>query len=140
LALAEATQEQMRRQLHTFFEMVPGEVVCVYLYGSVARGTTRPTSDIDLAVLYAVPPPSTLEGLGEALSSELEQVLARPVDLLVLNRASVDLIHRVLRDGLLVYDADPAARIRFEVQARNAYFDLLPYLRAYRQQALQASA
>jgi len=33
----------------------------------------------------------------------------------------VDLIHRVLRDGILVYEQDRSRRIRFEVQARNAY-------------------
>jgi len=42
------------------------------------------------------------------------------------------LIHRVLRDGKLVLDRDPSLRIRFEVQARNRYFDLLPFLLRYR--------
>jgi hypothetical protein len=49
----------------------------------------------------------------------------------VLNRTPVDLIHRVWRDGILLHDRHPAARIRFEVKARNEYFDLLPYLRQY---------
>jgi hypothetical protein len=61
------------------------------------------------------------------------------VDLLVLNRAPVDLIHRVLRDGILLHDRHPAARIRFEVKARNEYFDLLPYLRQYRRSTRSAS-
>ena len=51
------------------------------------------------------------------------------MDLVVLNRAPADLIHRVLRDGILVLDLDPSARIRFEVRARNEYFVLLPHLR-----------
>jgi hypothetical protein len=59
-------------------------------------------------------------------------LLKRTLDLVILNRAPLDLIHRVLRDGVLVYDSDPSSRIRFEVQTRNAYFDLLPYLRQYR--------
>jgi len=50
----------------------------------------------------------------------------------VLNRAPVDLVHRVLRDGILLLDRDPSGRIRFEVRARNEYFDLLPHLRRYR--------
>ena len=51
---------------------------------------------------------------------------------MALNRASADLVHRVLRDGRLVLDRDPAARIRFEVQKRNEYFDLAPIRRLYR--------
>ena len=57
-----------------------------------------------------------------------------PVDLVVLNRAQPDLIHRVLRDGRLILDRDPGRRIAFEVRSRNDYFDLLPFLRRYRRQ------
>jgi hypothetical protein len=39
---------------------------------------------------------------------------------------------RVLRDGVIVLDRDRAARLRFEVQSRNEYFDLEPIRRAYR--------
>ncbi len=127
--------EVLRTQLQTFFTCQHDGIVCVYLYGSVARGTARAYSDVDVAVLYAQEPPQTLDGLGFALADSLEQHLARPVDLAILNRAPVDLVHRVLRDGVLVYDGDPSARIRFEVHARNLYFDLLPYLRQYRRSA-----
>ncbi|ETW94579.1 MAG: hypothetical protein ETSY1_34205 [Candidatus Entotheonella factor] len=61
--------------------------------------------------------------------------MGQPVDVTVLNRAPVDLVHRVLRDGRLLCDRDPSARSRFEVQAHNAYFDLLPYLRQYHRSA-----
>lgn len=109
------------------------DVACVYLFGSVARGETRPASDLDIGVLYEPAPPATLlEGTGAALATVLEAALHRPVDLVVMNRAPVDLVHRILRDGVLVLERDASARIRFEVQARNEYFDLLPYLEAYR--------
>ena len=120
------------QQLRTFFCRNHVGIVCVYVYGSVARGEASGESDIDVAVLYAQEPPPTLDGLGLELSSTLERLLGKSVDLVILNRAPLDLIHRVLRDGVLVYDSDPSSRIRFEVQARNAYFDLLPYLRQYR--------
>lgn len=54
------------------------------------------------------------------------------VDLVVLNAASPDLVHRVLRDGILLLERDRPARIAFEVRARNAYFDLQPVLARYR--------
>jgi uncharacterized protein len=127
------------QQLRMAFDHADADLVCAYLYGSLARGQGHRESDVDIAVLYATDPPSTLDGLGVELSNTLERHLERLVDLVILNRASVDLIHRVLRDGILLHDRDPAARIRFEVQARNAYFDLLPYLRQYRRTTRSAS-
>ena len=120
------------KRLEAFFARYQQGIACAYLYGSWARGEARQSSDVDVAVLFAEKPPATLDGLGLDLSGALETRLGRPVDLVVLNRAPVDLIHRVLRDGALVYDGDPSARIAFEVKARNDYFDLLPYLREYR--------
>ena len=128
------------QQLQAFFNCNYAGIVCVYVYGSVARGETHGDSDIDIAVLYAQDPPPTFEGLGLELGSTLERLLGKEVDLLALNQAPLDLIHRVLLDGVLVYDGHPSSRIRFEVQARNAYFDLLPYLRQYRRATRRVSS
>ena len=107
-------------------------VSCAYLFGSVARGEAGPDSDVDVAVLFTETPSPTLLGPVATLQGELEEALRRPVDLIVLNRAGPDLIHRVLREGELLQERDRSHRIRFEVASRNAYFDLLPYLREYR--------
>jgi uncharacterized protein len=107
-------------------------VVAAYLFGSEARGTARATSDVDIAVLFADDPPRTLQGLPVDLQERLQQASLRTVDLLVLNTAPPDIVHRVLRDGRLLVDRMPAARIRFEVRARNEYFDLVPILEEYR--------
>ncbi|RKT45034.1 type VII toxin-antitoxin system MntA family adenylyltransferase antitoxin [Thiocapsa rosea] len=109
-----------------------GAIACAWLFGSRARGTGRPTSDLDLAVLFSEDPPRTLEGLHLDLADRLTGEVGRPVDLVVMNRAPVDLVHRVLRDGILLLERDRSARIRFEVRARNEYFDLLPHLLRYR--------
>ena len=108
------------------------DLVCAYLFGRQARGDWAPGSDVDIALLFVEDPPKTLAGLHLDLADDLSGALAPPVDLVVLNRASPELIHRVLRDGVLLMDLDPSARIRFEVCARNEYFDLLPHLRRYR--------
>ena len=110
----------------------PEGLVCAYLFGSHARGSATPRSDVDVAVLFEQDPPRTLAGLHLGLADDLTGAVGRLVDLVVLNRAPVDLIHRVLRDSLLLLDLDPSARIRFEVRARNQYFDLLPHLQRYR--------
>lgn len=107
-------------------------IAAVYLFGSVARGTAGPRSDIDVAVLYTGDPPAGFAGLGIPLAGDLERLLHRPVDLVVLDRAPADLVHRVLRDRHLLFERDRSRRIAFEVRSRNEYFDLLPHLLRYR--------
>jgi predicted nucleotidyltransferase len=124
----------LRDRIRATFEDVP-EVVAVYVFGSVARDSAGPASDVDVAVLFHRAPASTLMGPRLSLEGRLEQALGRPVDLVVLNTASADLVHRVLRDGDLVVDLDRSRRIRFEVARRNEYFDLQPILDAYRRVA-----
>lgn len=109
----------------------PG-VVAVYLFGSVARGTDRPSSDVDVAVLFEKTPEARLDGPRLTLEGDLERALGRRVDLVVLNDAPADLRIRVMRDQHLLLDRDRSSRIRFEVQTRNEAFDLAPILAAYR--------
>lgn len=114
-------------------------IAAAYLFGSVARGTAGPKSDVDVGILYSADPPLTLDGLGLELEGELEKLLRVPVQVVVLNHASVDLLIRVLRDGKLLVDRDRSTRIRFEVKTRFEFWDLEPYLRMYRrmERALQ---
>ena len=123
---------KIEKQLREFFAADPRGAVSAYLFGSVARGSAGPRSDVDVGVLLADDPPRTLAGLLLDLEDDLRQRLRLPIQLVVLNRASVDLVHRVLRDGRLLLDRDPSRRIAFEVRARREYFDLLPVLRRYR--------
>ncbi|HEY0478239.1 MAG TPA: nucleotidyltransferase domain-containing protein [Kofleriaceae bacterium] len=125
------TTDELLSKLRERLVPVAG-LVAVYLFGSVARGEARPSSDVDLGVLYEVTPPATLDGMGFDLAAELEAAAGRKVDLVVLNRASADLIHRVLRDGILVIERDRGRRIEFEVKSRNEYFDLAPIRAQYR--------
>lgn len=121
--------------LLAYFESHSEGVVCVYLFGSVARGTAHRQSDLDVAVLLDRDPAATLAASSIPLAGELERLLGVEADVVILNRAPVDLVHRVLRDAHLIFDPRPAERIRFEVRARNAYFDLKPILDRYRQAA-----
>jgi len=127
-------------RLRAFFEYNPQGVLAVYLFGSVARGESGPGSDIDVGVLFATDPPATLGAPQFALEAAMERRLGSPVQVVALNRAAADLVHRVLRDGRLVLDRDRAARIRFEVRSRNEYFDLAPIRRLYRRYPAPATA
>ncbi|WP_017942521.1 MULTISPECIES: nucleotidyltransferase family protein [unclassified Thioalkalivibrio] len=110
----------------------PG-VVCAYLFGSHSRGEARVGSDIDLAVLMVEPVAEGLLNPLALLQMDLEDATGCTVDLIDLHKVGADLIHRVLRDGIVVFESDASRRIAFEVDARNRYFDLLPYLEEYRQ-------
>jgi len=107
------------------------EVVAAWLFGSLARGSATDDSDVDVAVL-GLPAASTLEESHLGLAADLTSALRRPADLVRVEDASPDLVVRILRDGVLLVDRDPSARIRFEVDARNRYFDMLPVWRTYR--------
>lgn len=108
------------------------ELAAVYLYGSIARGTARHDSDVDVGLLFEGTPPASLSGPAARVEDDLEHLLGRRVQAVVLDRAPPDLVHRVLRDGELLLERDRSRRVRFEVSARREYLDLLPTLRRYR--------
>ena len=126
------TREAILDTLRRALAATPDDVVAAYLYGSQARGSASELSDVDVAVLLARRPEPKLRGTARDLESTLEAALHRPVQVVVLNGAPSDLVHRVLRDGVILLDRDRPARLRFEVQARNEYFDMEPIRRLYR--------
>jgi len=123
-----AVAESVRQVLRS----APAEVIAAYLYGSRARGTGSPESDVDLGILLEAPPAPSLKGVARDVEDAVERALRLPVEVVVLNRAAPDLVHRILRDGILLLDRDASRRIRFEVQSRNEYFDMAPVRRLYR--------
>lgn len=111
------------------------DVVCAWLFGSQARGDAHESSDVDVAVLRGRPRPRTLDDWPVELEAAVEEAVGSRVDLVLLDGADSDLVHRVLRDGVLVVERDRAARIAFEVFKRNEWFDLEPVRRRVRRLA-----
>jgi predicted nucleotidyltransferase len=111
--LREALVEVVRRR-------VP-DIDAIYLFGSVARGRTRPGSDVDVALLL---PPGRKLSPDELLAtmSELEGLTHRAVDLSVLN-TQTQLVHakEVVTTGVCLF-ARSQERIRvFEMQVLSQY-------------------
>lgn len=105
-------------------------ILAAWLFGSRARGTARPDSDVDVAVLFG-----DLVRRAEAawdLEARLSIGLRLPVQVVAVDAAPADLVRRVLRDGVRLVDRDRAARIRFEVRKRIEYFDMTPIWRQIR--------
>lgn len=103
------------------------DVLVAYLFGSTARGTDGPTSDVDVAVLLSAQP-SPRRRLG--LLSEVATVLApRQADLVVLNDAPPALGYRVVAEGRPLLVRDEAARVRYTADIVGRYLDLAPVRR-----------
>jgi hypothetical protein len=111
----------------------PGGLVAAWLFGSRARGEEKAASDVDVGVLFDRPPEPKLGNQAHRLEAKLEAALGLPVQLVAVNGAPPDLVHRVLRDGILLLDRSPRQRVAFEVKARNEFFDLQPVLTRYRE-------
>lgn len=123
--------QAIERRLRDFFaSRAEGEgIAAAFLFGSVARGTARPDSDVDIGVLYSGEPPRGLDAF--RLEGEIENLIGLPTQVVTLDTAPPDLVHRVLRGRLLV-DRDPSRRVRFAVKAENEFFDIEPDLHLYR--------
>lgn len=112
------------------------EVLTAYVFGSVVTGADAPR-DIDVAVVGRAA--GSLSDLLRA-QVELEREVAVPVDLHELDRLPVDLQFRVVREGTVVLDRDPASRVRREIEIMNASNDFAQYLARIRSGARQRLA
>ena len=72
------------------------------------------------------------ERLHADLAGALERVIDRPVEVIDLEGAPVDLVHRILTDAILIHETDRSKRIAVETRRRAEYFDMKPILAAYR--------
>ena len=121
-----------RRLVARLAEALAGreEVLEAYLFGSRARGRARRDSDIDVAVYVDESRARDgVWGYRADLTTDLMVALGTDdVDVVVLNRASILLYHRVLRDGVRVLSRDLRATTTRAGQALSRYFDFLPQL------------
>lgn len=103
-------------------------VVLAYLYGSQARGDAGPLSDVDVGVLFRA-------DLGAKERWRRQLVLGRDLmrffhrdDLFVTDMAEASplLKNEVRREGCLLYCADEAIRVEFEVETLRQFVDTQP--------------
>lgn len=98
-----------------------------WVFGSVARGDAGAGSDLDVAVLLAGG-----EREGDALelydlAGELERFApSQHVDVIILGPQGPVFRHRVLREGILVLDRDPEARVSYQTRTVIEYLDWKP--------------
>jgi len=114
-------------------------VDAAYVYGSVARGTVTPFSDVDIALLLTNPL-LPYEGLKVelAIQGDIEAACGlSPVDVRAINEAPLTVQGRILQQGILLYEGHRGRRVAFEVTTRERYFDFAPVARRLRDAFLQ---
>lgn len=102
-------------------------VAVAYLFGSRVEGTATAASDHDVAVLLTSPEPALDATV--RLEADLAAELGTEVDVIDLDRASLELRGRVAETGRLLHSADEVRRVRFEVDARVRWVEFRPVLR-----------
>lgn len=109
-------------------------VLLAYLFGSRAKGRTRPESDYDIGVLFARVVPADDRYL---IQHRLVELLHAQVDLVDLSQAPIELVYNVIAARHPIYEKTFATRVEFEADTMSMYFDQLPVLRARRKELLE---
>jgi predicted nucleotidyltransferase len=100
----------------------------VFLFGSRAGEHSRPSSDVDLAVLSSAAPEDRLAAEAE-LARFAEDRLELPVDVVLIRRdLSPALLFAVFAVETLLWARDPEQAHRVACRARAEYRDLRPRL------------
>lgn len=96
-------------------------IMTVYLFGSYGTKYQTQNSDIDLAILFR----EDLSLMDDMqIGAELELILSpEEVDVTNLNKAGVVLQHRILSQGIKIYEREPIFTANFIEKTLKKYFD-----------------
>jgi predicted nucleotidyltransferase len=102
-------------------------IAAAYLLGSAAENRLRADSDIDIDIDIAIlpTPKKTLSALEKMdLSADLTDLARRQVDLGLLHTGNLVYAKEAVARGRLIFDRDPATRVRFEALVFSMYAEL----------------
>jgi uncharacterized protein len=113
----------MVNQLKTIVQKIVDEfpsISVLYLFGSHASGEPGAASDLDIAVFTDGNENITMD---LELGLFIQQQLNRPVDVVILQKASPVLQHEVLRNKIRMFEKDPVQRALMENKAFRSFID-----------------
>ncbi|MCF6267463.1 MAG: nucleotidyltransferase domain-containing protein [Desulfuromusa sp.] len=111
-------------QIITVLDRIEGIKLAI-IYGSVATGTMRKDSDIDIAVLFD----HVLAAVEKIeLKDILEQALLRDVDLVDLSELSGTILKQILCKGRVVIKRDPQQLAQLYKRMIYNQTDVMPYV------------
>jgi hypothetical protein len=114
-------------------------VAYALVFGSAARGSSGPHSDVDVAIGLAAGARFTALELG-GLGARLEEAAGKPVDLVLLDEAPPGLAYRVFRDGRTLLERDRRALVERRARAILEYLDFRPIEELCAGGAIEAAA
>ncbi|WP_313054982.1 type VII toxin-antitoxin system MntA family adenylyltransferase antitoxin [Pseudomonas lopnurensis] len=100
------------------------DIKLAYVFGSVARNTARPDSDVDVAVLAASPLDRERK---IQLISDIASATGRPVDLIDLATVGEPLLGQILRYGIRIR-GDAALHAQWMTRHIFNNEDFMPYV------------
>lgn len=102
------------------YTALKSNIVFAYLFGSYAEDMARKNSDIDLAVYLSHINEEDFFKYKLTYKNELEEILKKSVDIVIMNNAPPLLNHQVFTNGILLKNKDQKTLTNFRV--RNFYF------------------
>lgn len=112
------------------------DIELIYLFGSQISGYIGPMRDIDLGVLISRGCDPLF--IQTELTHRLRKALDKDhIDVIILNKAPIELAYAVIGQGLLIYQLDDVTRVEYEAYVMSRHGDYLPILRAQRTDILQ---
>jgi predicted nucleotidyltransferase len=110
--------------LRGILETEPG-VAYALVFGSLARGTARPDSDVDVALELFPGAPRDARAIG-ALAARLTAAAGREAHVVLLDEAPSPLAYRIFRDGHVLLERDRAALVSRKARTVLEYLDFKP--------------
>lgn len=98
------------------------DVIFAYLFGGLAKGDSKPLSDVDIAV-YLDENVDPIQAKLDILEDLIDILYTDEIDLIILNQASLSLNMNVLRNNRLLVDKQPFARHIHHSLIMRKYFD-----------------
>lgn len=130
--------QTLLQKLKKYFEKRE-DVTMAFVFGSQAKGAGLPGSDVDVAV-YLKPEGKKLEWEEERtwpeedkIWADIEKILDKNVDLLVLNRASSSIAFNVLQTGVPLIIKNRFLYLKFFLIISSAAIDFREFIKDYRE-------
>jgi predicted nucleotidyltransferase len=132
LATAKMSAMRHKERLVARIESLPAVRLAV-LFGSAARGSTGPRSDVDLGLRIE---PDTAATRG-AVEAALGRASGEEVDVIYLDEAPPQLRFEIARDGVLLVERQPHAWADFRARAMLDWWDWAPTARRMHAEAVR---